>query len=1582
MRLRRGFWRCICRALPFAIVALVCVGAGPTARAAAASLPPADFYGANVQPVFESDPLIVPQSSWSDAFATMASDGLMTARMDAMWKWVEPNAPVAGQHTYDWTVPGQPQESLDTIVGTLAQAGIRMEAVLDEAPAWTAGANSYLTPAYYGDYEAYAAAFAARYGAGGSFWLANPQLPYLPVQQFEIWDEANSDNFWTTVNAATYEPVLVATSAAIHAVDPSAEVLPSIAYLNAASYVAQLYALGMQGSVQGIAFHPYGGDALTNVSLVEQVRAAMVAGGDANLPIYATEIGLPASTPTYSSYVTDAERAGTLSMTGDALAHGDCGVDSYLIYALTGSGNTTDGLGDGSYYGMLDPTTFQPNATGAAIIAAEQRWESSPAGGLVLCGSGATPTQDLLPIGLHLTHTSPACVSAQVTYEGNPLPSAELVLLATNNRVDGIEVNAAGQTQECVDNNGPEISTFTAYAELSAPATTASLTSPNMATSIAYICDTNPADPCKPTASLPTPVITVPANVTAAATSSAGATVSYTVTYSDADSTIASSGCTPASGSTFPIGATTVTCSATDAVGLSASKTFTVTVNDTTPPTISVPGGVSDPASGPSGATVSYTATFADAYSTLSSTGCTPASGSVFAIGATTVTCTATDAAGLTTTKTFSVTVTDLTPPTITGVPSAVTATATSSAGATVSYTSPTASDIVYGAVSVNCSPASGSTFPIGTTTVSCSATDGAANTAAATFTVSVVDTTPPVILAPADITAAATGPLGADVSYSASYSDAYSTITASGCTPPSGSAFPIGTTTVTCSATDKAGNTTSKTFTVTVTDLTPPTISGVPSNLKLQATSSSGAIATYTTPSAGDIVYGSVPVSCTPQSGSTFAIGTTTVSCSATDGAANTATATFTVTVTPVLTITTPANITTAATSSAGATVNYTTTFSDSESTISSSGCSPSSGATFPIGTTTVNCSASDAIGDNTTATFTVTITPIVTITVPSKITVAATGATGASVDYTVTFSDSESTISSSGCSPSSGATFPIGTTTVQCSATDNDGNTSTNSFEVTVTDLTPPKLTGVPGNITTAQTSSAGALVLYTAPSANDIVDGAVPVNCTPGSGSTFAPGTTTVSCSATDTAANTATASFTVTVEDTTPPAITTPGSITTAATGGTGALVNYTTTFTDAYSTLSSQGCEPGSGSTFPIGTTTVSCSASDAAGNTTSTAFDVTVTDLTPPTLSGVPADLTLAATSSVGASATFATPTASDIVDGAVPVKCTPASGSIFAIGTTTVSCSATDKAGNKATQTFTVTVTNSAAPAITGVPADITTAQTSSAGAVVSYATPTATDVVDGSVPVSCAPASGTTFAAGVTTVTCSATDRAGNSASKAFTVTVRDTTPPSITVPPGIATPATSSAGAVVSYTTVFADPYSTISSSQCTPASGSTFPIGTTTVTCSATDAAGNTTATAFAVTVTATATPSGQGTPGAASAAAPAASRAYSLSAAIVKIRARTITLRARLTASTGVPNAARLRVWIERANGSGRRLIGSVTLADGRWLTFTSRVQARVGDRIVIDVEANAAVGLTALQAELQATRRDGAARAR
>ncbi len=170
-------------------------------------------------------------------------------------------------------------------------------------------------------------------------------------------------------------------------------------------------------------------------------------------------------------------------------------------------------------------------------------------------------------------------------------------------------------------------------------------------------------------------------------------------------------------------------------------------------------------------------------------------------------------------------------------------------------------------------------------------------------------------------------------------------------------------------------------------------------------------------------------------------------------------------------------------------------------------------------------------------------------------------------------------------------------------------------------------------------------------------------------------------------------------------------------------------------------------------------------------------FELPADQIAPEFTSAAP-NVQAGATTAAGIAVSFATPTATDNVDGDVSVSCLPASGSVFRLGTTTVTCTAQDFAGNSSTLSFTVTVVDDGDPVVT-VPANMTVTAPTSAGTAVTF-TASASDAIDPRPQVTCAPPSGSTFAVGTRTVSCTATDASGNSASRTFTVTVTVAPPP----------------------------------------------------------------------------------------------------------------------------------------------------------------------------------------------------------
>ena len=132
------------------------------------------------------------------------------------------------------------------------------------------------------------------------------------------------------------------------------------------------------------------------------------------------------------------------------------------------------------------------------------------------------------------------------------------------------------------------------------------------------------------------------------------------------------------------------------------------------------------------------------------------------------------------------------------------------------------------------------------------------------------------------------------------------------------------------------------------------------------------------------------------------------------------------------------------------------------------------------------------------------------------------------------------------------------------------------------------------------------------------------------------------------------------------------------------------------------------CAPATTSTFPLGTTTVSCTATDAAGNTTPGMLTVTVRDTTPPTLAPH-RDVIAAQQSQQGAVVPYELPMAEDAADPGPAVACNPPAGSTFPLGVTTVTCTATDAAGlTSAPITFDVIVQAGPKPATPAIVTDV----------------------------------------------------------------------------------------------------------------------------------------------------------------------------------------------------------------------------------------------------------------------------------
>jgi len=281
---------------------------------------------------------------------------------------------------------------------------------------------------------------------------------------------------------------------------------------------------------------------------------------------------------------------------------------------------------------------------------------------------------------------------------------------------------------------------------------------------------------------------------------------------------------------------------------------------------------------------------------------------------------------------------------------------------------------------------------------------------------------------------------------------------------------------------------------------------------------------------------------------------------------------------------------------------------------------------------------------------------------------------------------------------------------------------------------------------------------------------------------------------------------------------------------------------------------------------------VSCTAIDGKDNATTIEIGIAVADQTPPTISGPPTQTELIADPVSGKAVLMLEDglLASDIVDPSPVISCTASGGglSMPAIsdeavgpGSYDVSCVATDMSNNaSAAFTYALTVIDITPPSLINVPDDITGFEAEGPdGAVVDYTPPTASDTA-GDATVECEPVSGTTFGLGTTPVTCTATDGALLSVDETFSVQVVDTTPPEITVTQDPVVVSVDSSGtASVNFEAQIevadvVDPNPDVSCSAAGGAvSGDPLPIGDTVVSCSATDASGNTAEATYTVKV---------------------------------------------------------------------------------------------------------------------------------
>jgi len=302
-------------------------------------------------------------------------------------------------------------------------------------------------------------------------------------------------------------------------------------------------------------------------------------------------------------------------------------------------------------------------------------------------------------------------------------------------------------------------------------------------------------------------------------------------------------------------------------------------------------------------------------------------------------------------------------------------------------------------------------------------------------------------------------------------------------------------------------------------------------------------------------------------------------------------------------------------------------------------------------------------------------------------------------------------------------------------------------------------------------AEATGTNTVMALTAPAATDVF----PVTFTSNAPATFPVGTTPVTWTATDANGQLSTAIQNVVIQDTTTPVITgTPlAAVVAEATGATTAVTLTAPTATDVFAVTFTSNAP----TTFPVGTTPVTWTATDANGQLSTAIQNVVIQDTTLPLITLNPL------AGSVILNSIFTDPgaVAADIVDGNVNIVGVGTVNTAV-LGPYSLSYDYTDVAGNIAsTVTRTVNVVNApdtTAPVVTA-PAPISI-EASGATTAVTLGVATVTDNIDAGLTATASPAG--PYTVGLHSITWTATDLSGNSGTATQQVTVQDTTPPSL--------------------------------------------------------------------------------------------------------------------------------------------------------------------------------------------------------
>ncbi|MGB6037255.1 MAG: HYR domain-containing protein, partial [Cryomorphaceae bacterium] len=523
-------------------------------------------------------------------------------------------------------------------------------------------------------------------------------------------------------------------------------------------------------------------------------------------------------------------------------------------------------------------------------------------------------------------------------------------------------------------------------------------------------------------------------------------------------------------------------------------------------------------------------------------------------------------------------------------------------------------------------------TYPVGITTVTWTATDAAGNTATCDQIITVVDNEPPAITCPGDITQTAdAGECAAIVTFAATATDnCGATVTYS---QNSGTSFPVGTTTVTATATDAAGNTESCSFTVTIADTEAPVVSGMLTDVIIEGCDASAAPAAETTVAGLEALAGSLDISDNCSSDANLTVNSSDV---VTGSCPTIITRTYTVTDEAGIESTSFVHVinvddTTLPTASAPAAVSVQCPGeipAVEVEVVTDEADNCGTAVVAHVGDVSNGGAGTTASPLIITRTYSVTdgclnsINLLQFIAVVDDIAPVANAASLADVTAECEVASVTAPTATDNCvgtiTGTTTTTFPIttqGTTTITWTFDDGNGNTSSQTQDVVIDDVTDPVAP-------TLADVTAECSATVPVPTTTDVCAGTV-------TGTTSDPlsysgeGTYTVTWNFDDGNGNDIDVVQTVIIDDETDPVISScPSNISVSNDADDcGAVVNFSASATDNCGGTPTITYSQDPGTFFPVGNTTVTVTADDGNGNTSTCSFEVTVDDTELPEIS-------------------------------------------------------------------------------------------------------------------------------------------------------------------------------------------------------------------------------------------------------------------------------------------------------------------------------------------------------------------------